>query len=160
MSDTVLKLIPTDKRHIPPSATHQPALDILLRLAPNCECPRIAIYEQLQYIDAGENEEGATCPHCGQHMVFDSLLEDDAERDWFRNIVHQTEDEVIDGATTVAPCCGVAVLFENVRFDYSGFAMFELSIDNPDVDYPLSDEAMQQVANVLGCSLRQIWARY
>ncbi|VTR99367.1 hypothetical protein [Tuwongella immobilis] len=159
MSDTVVKVIPADPRYVPPAAVHQPALDLLIRLAPRCEDPSIRVHRKVQYVDAGEYEEGATCPHCGQHLVFNFFVEDDPPANWYREIVHQTELHA-EGVPTVMPCCGAEVPFEEVRFDSSGFARFELIVSNPDTPYPLPDGAMRQLEAVVGCPLRQVWARY
>jgi hypothetical protein len=69
-------------------------------------------------------------------------------------------EQSADGVRTVMPCCGVEVPFEAVRFGHSGFAVFELVVSNPDADYPLGSEVVGQLEAVLGCPLRQVWARY
>lgn len=71
MSDTMVKVIPVDLSHIPPTHRHKPALDLLTSLAQRCEEPEIRVYEKVQYIDAGENETGAICPRCGHRLSFD-----------------------------------------------------------------------------------------
>ncbi len=159
MSDTVVKLVPADPRHVPPPPTHRPALDLLVQFALECEDPNVRTYHTLQYVDAGEYEEGASCPRCGHHLTFDWAPEHEAEMDWYREIVHETEERV-EGVRTIMPCCGAEVLFEEVRFDSSGFAKFELVISNPAVPYPLPAEAMRQLELVLGCPLLQVWAKY
>jgi hypothetical protein len=159
MSDTVVKVIPVDPSHVPPMAVHRPALDLLIELVPGCEDPGIRIHRDVQYIDAGEYEEGASCPHCGHRLSFDWSPEHEAEMNWYREIVHQTEQSA-EGVHTVMPCCRTQVAFEQVRFENSGFARFELVVSNPDVPYPLSSEVMRQLEKVLGCLLRQVWARY
>jgi hypothetical protein len=159
MSDTVVKVIPADSRHVPPVAVRQPALDLLISLAPKCEDPGIRVHRKVQYVDAGEYEEGATCPGCGQHLTFNYFVEEDKAADWYRDIVHRTERHA-QGVQTEMPCCGAEVPFEQVRFDNSGFAKFELVVSNPGIPYPLPDEAMRQLEAVVGCPLRQVWARY
>jgi hypothetical protein len=159
MSDVVVKVIPADPRHIPQQETHQTALNLLTRLAPGGEYPAARIHRNLQYVDAGEYEEGATCPRCARRLHFDWSAEHEAEMDWFREIVHQTEASA-EGAQTKMPCCGAEALFEEVQFENSGFAMFELLISNPDIPYPLPPASIQQLESVLGCSLKQVWARY
>lgn len=159
MSDTVLKVVPVDPRHVPAVATQRQALHLLIRFAPKCEDPDIRIHREVQYIDAGENEEGATCPRCGHRLSFDWSPEHEAEMDWYREMVHRTEQSA-EGIRTVMPCCRAEIPFEEVRFESSGFGKFEMVISNPDTPHPLSAEAMQQLEAVVGCRLRQVWAYY
>src|SRR4051794_8818230 len=128
MSDIMVKLIPADPRHVPPAEAHRPAAALLRRLVPGGD-PRGPGHPRLQYIDAGEDEEGAECPRCGRQVCFDWSPEHEAEMDWFRDIVHRTE-RTADGVRTVMPCCGAEVPFEEVRFGNSGFAVFELVVSN------------------------------
>src|SRR5262245_35987557 len=100
MSDTVVKVIPADSRHVPPVAVRQSALDLLVRLAPRGEDPKIRVHRKVQYVDAGEYEEGATCPRCGQHLAFNYFVEEDRATDWYRDIVHRTERRA-EGVPTV-----------------------------------------------------------
>ena len=159
MSDTVLRIIPSHHQLVPPEHLHKPALRLLEAVVGDSEDPEVRVYPQLEYIDAGENEEGATCPACRVAFKFDYFREDDPYADWFRDVVHETEGGA-EGYRTTMPCCGTEVLFPDVLFEASGFARFEVQVSNPDTDYPLSEQAMGQLEALLGCQLRQVWAHY
>jgi hypothetical protein len=158
MSDTVVKLIPLDPGHVPGADRRSAALALFVELTGGWE-PEERVHATLQYVDAGENEEGATCPNCRRRLVFDWSSEHQSEMDWYREVVHLTERSA-DGHKTRMPCCGAELAFSEVEFESSGFAKCELLVSNPDVDYPLPTEMLARLEDALGCQLRQIWARY
>ena len=159
VSDTVVKLIPKAQSHRPPVSVHAAALEAFVRIAPGCEDPLVRSHESLQYVDAGENEEAATCPSCRRRLIFDWSAEHEKEMHWYNDIVHATEGSA-EGIRTRMPCCDAEVPFADVAFDWSGFALFELAVSNPDVDFPLEASSIASVEAIAGCALRQIWARY
>jgi hypothetical protein len=63
--------------------------------------------------------------------------------------------------TARMPCCDAVVPFTALTFDWpAGFARFRLSIDNPQVAYPVADKLVGELESILGCSLKQVWALY
>jgi|SRR5688572_1521218 len=91
MSDHVLKIIPTDRRHVPARDTHEPALELLLELAPG-EMPEVRASEKLMYIDAGEALERIVCPRC--RSALDRYKEPISE--WYAQIDEETTKKDVE----------------------------------------------------------------
>jgi hypothetical protein len=156
MSDHVLKIIPTDRRHVPARETHAPALELLLELVPG-EMPEVKESEKLMYIDAGEALERIVCPRC--RSALDRYQEPIAE--WYAQIDAELAQKDVESLNVVTPCCNTNVPFEELEFEDGGIARFELVIWNPDLqEYQVPATAMGELEKVLGCSLKQVWAHY
>lgn len=156
MSDYVLKIIPTDRRYLPDPQTYAPALKLLLRVAPG-EMPEARASEKLRYIDAGDHLERIVCPRCGSQL---SAFED-PHREWCWQLGEELAKRDVEAVTAIVPCCNVSVFATELEFQDGGFARFELVIWNPDLsklEVPAS--GMAQLETLLGCTLRQVWARY
>jgi hypothetical protein len=59
------------------------------------------------------------------------------------------------------PCCQNKVLSTDLTFDWpAGFAKFELSAMNPNINHDLPPEQIAELEVVLKCKLKQIRAHY
>jgi hypothetical protein len=159
MSETLLRLIPVDPRHVPPPETHQPALALLEQLVPGEET-EVRVYEKLEYMDPGEWIEAVICPRCGTRLVMDWSPEHTPYFEWYCDVVHQADQLGAESTQVVMPCCQANLPFAALRFEDAGFARFQLAIWNPDIDCPMPAEHQGQLEAVLGCGLRQVWGRY
>jgi hypothetical protein len=159
MSSTVLKLIPTDMRHVPSTETHQKALEVLVELTRGWE-PEATAFGRLEYIDPGEDIEAIICPRCQARLEMDWALEDSKHSEWYSDIVEQEQACGPDSLQVVTPCCQQTVRFTELQFVDAGFAMFELTVLDPGIDYPMSAEMLSNVEAALGCPLKQVWAHY
>ena len=161
---------------MPDACTHQQAVQRLEEFFTEHEGVSVRIYPHLEFIDQGENLEAIICPSCAARLVIDYFNEDDPIREWWDQAnleadVHHGEDvfELNPGAGCRMPCCQAEVKFIDLEFDWpGGFARFELTIDNPQVERPidnpqsdtLTPAQLHELEAILGCQLRLIWARY
>ncbi len=159
MSDTVLKLIPTEPRHVPAAETHEKALEVLVELTQGWE-PEAQVFDQLQYIDPDEWIEAINCPRCGKRLELDGKPEHEAYWDWYNEIVEQEEEHGAESLQVVMPCCKASVPFTDLQIVNGGFAMFELQVSDPEVDCPMPADMQSKVEQAVGCRLKQVWARY
>ena len=155
MSDHILKIIPADRRHVPPPEAHGPALSLLEQLAPGEA--EVQVSEKLLYIDAGEALEWIVCPRCRTRL--NRYQEPNAE--WYAQVDEELSRSDVESLTVKVPCCKADVPFSELELEDGGFARFEIAIWNPDVgEYQLPASSMTQLEEVLGCPLRQVWAHY
>ena len=77
MSDHVLSIIPIDQNYIPRAEAQQIAVALLQEMLPDGEMCQAEAYDQLRFIDQGENCEAVLCPSCGRRFPIDFLTEDD-----------------------------------------------------------------------------------
>jgi hypothetical protein len=159
VSYTLLKIIPADRRHLPPAETHEPALDLLAELTQGSE-PEVRVFDRVQFIDPGENIEAMICPRCGNRLAMNWTPEHTAYFEWYGDIVEEEESVGADFYNVVTPCCRQSVPFADLQFVEGGFAMFELQVMDPEIDYPMSGEMQSKVEAALGCPVKQVWARY
>ncbi len=75
MSETHLKLIPTDPGFVPEATSCEKAVEALKRLAPvqHCLASEITaiVTEQVQFIDQGGNFERVVCPFCETELTIE-----------------------------------------------------------------------------------------
>ena len=122
--------------------------------------PEAKVYYRLEYVDPGEYIEAIICPRCGMRLKMDWLPEDEPYYGWYGDIVQQEQEEGAESLQVVTPCCKQSVPFKELQFIEGGFAMFELQVSNPEIDYPMPAEMQSKVEAILGCRVTQIWARY
>jgi hypothetical protein len=155
MSDTFLKLVPLDPNFVPGSREQAEAVALLSTAFPDGEDVEAEVYDTVTFIDNGENTEAIICTVCGRSLEFADELA--------AEVMGQVNDAIDAGSistqTITMPCCGSIVAVTSLRFDWpAGFARFELSIRNPNVDRPIPDEVRQRLEVALGSPLLEIWA--
>ena len=164
MSETVLKIIPTDQDYVPTPEQQEKALVLLRKLVP-FGMHEARVYDNLTFIDQGEYCEAILCPSCGVRVAVDPFNGSDLAQDWY----HALDEAIVAGAPvrtlkTVMPCCRASVSLTSLRFvSPAGFACFELSVTDPcteDERTVLRAEQVGELESVLGCKLMQIEARY
>lgn len=166
MSDSMFKLIPVERGFVPPTAKHAAAIRKLEEFAPDGEEVETRVHPHLEFIDQGENLEAIICPSCKKRLEIDHFSEDDPIDKWWHKAndeadVHHGKAvfELNPGATCRMPCCQAQVKFIDLEFDWpGGFARFELTVSNPDLD--LTHQQIQELEQILGCRLKLIRAYY
>jgi len=145
MSDTYLRVIPTVPGWSPEDPRAAAALRVVQNLCPDGDV-EIRRYDEVTFIDQGENFEDVRCPHCGTAL----------DNAWWGDAMdHAYQNQFVDLAT-VTPCCSAAVSLNELNYDGpAGFAQFELSVHDPNRGW-LSDKEIAQVADALGHPVRQI----
>jgi len=163
VSDYVLSLIPIDQEYVPSSAAREKAAALLQEMLPDGEMCEAKVYDQLHFIDQGENCEAVLCPSCGRRFEIDYFTENDPGLTWWLEMSEAIpKDGSIKDLQTTMPCCGAGLPFTSLEFDWpAGFAHFALSIWNTNAaDGLLTVEQLGMLDEVLGCKLKQIRAHY
>lgn len=162
MSDNYLKLIPADSYFVPDESTHQEAITLLEALTPDGEEVEVEIYEQLTFIDQGQNLEAIICPSCNTVLNQDHYSEDETDCEKiFHEIDNQSEGGVLESGFIKMPCCSTMVKTIDLKFNWpAGFSKFELSALNPEIERPLNKDHTKALSEILGCELIEIWAHY
>ncbi len=162
MSDTYLKIIPVDLMLIPEQSTYKDAIELLEKYTPDGEGAEIEVYENVQFIDQGENIEEIICPSCQSILKIASNNEEETDCEKvYEQISLQSENETLENSVINMPCCSNDVKTVSLKFKWpAGFSKFELSVMNPDISEPLEENKLQALEKVLKCELKQIWAHY
>ena len=161
MSDTVLRFIPSDPAYVPPEHIHQKAVALLEELMPEGEMCEAEVYHHITFIEQAENLESVICPNCKKIIKVFGLQQNEEIVEWMYNLLDQSNDMPADEMKAKMPCCGQVVPFMSLTFDWpAGFARFELSIWNPEIERPVEKKVIIQLEELLGCSLIEIWAHY
>lgn len=159
MSDSYLRIFPTEPAFRPSEAATLAALAILKPAVPEADGIEAESYAHPTFIDQGENLEAIICPACGGRLKL--LSASNEVRTWWHNIADSLTGQNVAALQVTMPCCRAAVSFAALAFHWpAGVASFELSVQNPNLCGPIPPEIMQQLEAALGCSLRQIMAHY
>jgi hypothetical protein len=169
MSTRVLKIIPADQEYVPSPEQQANAVSVFREMVRYGEIEE-TVYQDLEFIDAGQYCEAVLCPSCGNRVPFTPFEGTDLAQDWYRDL-----DQAITARTTpirqcqtTMPCCGASVALTSLQFDMpAGIARFELCAVDPDIETDvkggvttLSAEQLSKLEDALGCKLIQIEARY
>jgi hypothetical protein len=150
MSDSILSLIPDDPTYVPLSDVQPRAIALLRALAPRASHVGCRASDQVVFFDQGSNFEKVQCPACGE----------DVTSQWPEWMSKAFESQFADLALTMS-CCGLATNLNALGYlPPAGFARFSLTARNPNVGGLLSAEDLSVLERVIGCKLRQVYARY
>jgi hypothetical protein len=154
MSDDFLRIIPTDQNYVPDSGQQQHALELLKALCPGADEYEATTYDELTFLDQGENCEAVLCPSCAARL---HTLDDDGW--WLERQEEAFRSSIADMRVTM-PCCSNNIAFTSLQFDWpAGFAHFELSVRNPSLDdIYLPPKELKKLQDALNCRLTQIRA--
>ena len=161
MSDDYLKIIPTSPDHVPPSRTHKHALTLLESFFPEGEDFQAEIYDEIEFIDQGENIGAVFCPSCKKRLEMNHFTEGDPIVAWWYDLAETMEDTAVTAIEIKMPCCGQVARLMDIEFDWpAGFARFELNVMNPNVGDNLTESQLHELEKILGCRLKQVRAHY
>jgi hypothetical protein len=156
VSDSYIRLIPTDKRWQPAPENAAAATSYVAGLfSASCkddvEEVEHEFYDQITLIDAGENTTRIACSNCAG----------DIEVHWFFDLV-QENGAGFNSLDVRVPCCGAIVALDSLHYDWPvGFARFEVCAMNPTrAKYELDAAELASVAALLGHPVTQILAHY
>ena len=169
MSESVLKIIPTDQDYVPSTEQQAHAVAVFRAMVPYGAI-EAKVYDDLEFIDQGQYCEAVVCSSCSTRVAVTPFGGADLALDWYHDfvaaIVARTTP-ILEFETTM-PCCGASVSLTSLRFDMpAGIARFELCATDPHIEgdvkggaTTLSAEQLDKLEAVLGCKLKQIEARY
>jgi hypothetical protein len=148
MSDTFLKLIPTNPEFIPAKTKQEQAKVLLSRLFKN----RSIVLEstpEIQFVDQGANFEDVFCNYCGKEIKGE--IWQDAMNEAYKNKFHNL--------SFITPCCHKKTNLNDLQYHRAaGFAKFQIVIMNPDSD--MKDTNLTELEKILGTSIRKVWTHY
>jgi hypothetical protein len=148
MSDTILKLIPSNPGFIPDKESLIAARSFLDIAFKGSEIEVIQT-ENIEFVDQGANFESMNCNLCGQ------LIDDETWQDAM-DMAYETHFENLAFTT---PCCAQTSSLNNILYTWpAGFAKFCISILNPAVD--AEQHQLAEIERILGISIKKIWAHY
>lgn len=148
MSDTILKLIPTNPSYLPDEFSRRIAYDLLQGLFPEATI-EVFTTSEIEFVDPGENFGSVGCNLCKQPIELKQWQE-------AMDAAYATQFEEL---TFVTPCCSRPTSLNDLNYSWPcGFAKFQLTARNPHVDLPQS--VLQQLQAALATPLRIIWAHY
>jgi len=151
MSDSTLRLIPTDPAYVPDPGAADKARKLLASFVPQASQVTIDLRDEVGFIDQGANFERVGCPLCGAPL----------ELDWWQGALEKAMETQCRDLSVSPPCCGKRTSLNDLRYvKPAGFAKFSLEAMNPGRGEDLDPKQLQQLESLLGCTLRQIWAQY
>jgi hypothetical protein len=149
MSDSFLRIIPSDPQFVPAQSDSTVAIDFLRSVFPRAGQVTAAVSPSVVLVDCGGNLESIHCPVCGQ------LLSDA----WWQAQMDTAHRDRFSSLEVVMPCCGSRTSLNELRYHWPmGFARYVLQADNPEAQ--LAPEALLHLQELLGCELRTIQAHY
>ena len=150
MTDSLLSVIPEDPAHVPVAEVRARAAAALRALVPPATLVEARVFDQVTFIDQGCNFEEVHCPACHE----------DVTSHWAEWMSKAYESQ-FSHLTLTLPCCGLATNLNALRYlPPAGFARFSLRAQNPNSGGLLSAGDLSVLENLVGCKLRQIYARY
>jgi hypothetical protein len=148
MSDNLLKLIPTQPEYVPDRDAQFAAQELLGRIVENGRKVLAYTTEQVEFVDAGANFEGLSCPVCGQSI----------SGEWWSAAISKANESAFTNLNVVTPCCETSTSLNDLNYNWAqGFARFVLQVRNPGVA-SLDKSVLSELETILGCKLRVVWA--
>jgi hypothetical protein len=146
MSDYSLQYIPIDPQFKPTNQAMIEAERLLAFLIPHAEVIRSELPGSVSFYHPGQNWSGVTCPICGA----------DAEPWWSVAMDNSAAEHQFKSLSVTAACCASTVSLNELKYIWpAGFGSYMLEAINPNMS-GLSGEQLDQLAKVLGCSVREI----
>jgi hypothetical protein len=150
MSDTYLCLIPEDPEYIPVAEAQRRGLAALRALVHQSSHVEARLFEQVTFVDQGENFEKVECPGCDADVT-------DQWAEWMNKAFETQFSRLL----LAMPCCGRGTSLNALRYSWpAGFARFSLRAQNPGISGWLPPEDLSVLESLVGCKLRQVYARY
>jgi hypothetical protein len=149
MSDNFLRLISSLSDFIPDETAVTKAMNCLTEYFKTPGIIRSEVYDSPVFIDQGSNWERVLCPYSN----------DTIDPDWWQSAVDHAYENGFGNFSVIVPCCNRAIsLNDLVYIQPAGFAQFLIEIDNPEID--IDDPTRTELEDILGTSIRKIWAHY
>ncbi len=151
MSDTVLKIIPTEPAWTPaPTAATAAERLVRERFCPDIRSIASELTDTINFVDPGMELKSVSCPSCRTAL----------DERWWGERMNEAFETSFTNMNLVPPCCAHPTTLNALDYDWpSGFARFVLFAAGWTRE-PLTAAELDQVAGVLGYPVRQLFARY
>lgn len=150
MSDSILRIIPSEPAFVPGVDARQSVASLLREAFPQAGGVDVRVEDDVGFVDAGENFGAIFCPQCRRELV----------PEWWADAMDRAAASRFVDLTVKTPCCGHAVSLNDLRYEMpQGFARCVVEVTNPDAaELPPGFEA--RLRDLLGCQLRFVWAHF
>ena len=157
MSTIYLRVIPTSPSFVPNAEAQLQAREMFEQFVEGADEIEAVVTEEIEFVDAGGNLPTVKCPTCGSDL-----------NNWWIAVVDKAYENHFRNLNLQMPCCGAISSLNDLDYEYPiGFARFVLQARDPHLlmgfdphkKRDLSASDIQQLEQILGCSLRRIWAR-
>lgn len=148
MSSSTLKIISTNPSYVPDKEKINKGKIFLTRFYTDKQI-KLVTTDTIEFVDQGENFESVSCNLCGHTMAIDDWqnLMDEAHKKQFKNLFFTT------------PCCHKTNSLNDLSYKSSaGFAKFIITIS--EAEDKINSEDLRKLQDILGTTLRIVWARY
>ena len=150
MSESTLNIIPQQPSFVPDVINMLQAGEFLLTIFPDADNIHSETFDEIRFIDAGENFENITCPSCGEEILMD----------WWSEAMGKASESQFGNLDVRVPCCTEQTTLNNLTYHFpQGFARCILSVTNPDVS-EIDEQTKSELEKILGCKLRIIFVHY
>jgi hypothetical protein len=150
MSDSILRIIPSDPAFVPDVDAQQCAAALVREAFPEADDVGLRTADDVAFVDAGANFDSVFCPKCANELA----------QDWWADAMDQAAAGRFVDLAVKLPCCGKTTTLNDLRYEMpQGFARFVVDVMNPTAtSVPAGLEA--RLRETLSCELRFIWAHY
>jgi hypothetical protein len=146
MSDTFLRIIPTNPSYVPDEIRQGKARNILQKLFDR-EDAEFETTAEVEFVDQGQNFESVHCNRCGQEI---------GPEDW-QNAMNASYETKFENLIFRTPCCCTETSLNDLDYRWpAGFSRFSISIQNPQT--VIDELTIKELENAIGAPLRIIWA--
>lgn len=150
MSEHFITLIPTSPAFVPAPAVLEKGKEFFSRFLTGADDIEASVTNEITFVDPGENFERVCCPGCGSELG----------TAWWQEAMNQSYKPRFENLSVLTPCCGLATSLNDLDYRWpAGFARCRLSARSPKVT-EISPEQIQELEQLLGTRLRQIWVHY
>lgn len=148
MSDTLLKIIPTEPSYVPDGLSESRG-KVYLEKFFGANHVEFIQTQDVAFIDPGQNFEKIFCDICDSEI----------DSEYWGEKVDSASLNKFGDLTFLSPCCGNRTSLNSLRYEWpAGFARFSIQITNPKVE--LSNQNIQELKVILNTPLRILQAHY
>ncbi|MDR2906205.1 MAG: hypothetical protein LBU73_09650 [Helicobacteraceae bacterium] len=148
MSATILKIIPTNSTYAPEAILQDKAKTFLAKFYENKQI-EIDTTDAIQFVDQGANFDSVFCNFCGESIEI---------KDW-QNAMDKAYEKQFANLDFTTLCCNRKTSLNDLTYDMpAGFAKFQIKILEPIAE--IEEKYLKELQQILGTTLRIIWARY
>lgn len=149
MSDSFLRLIPIDPKYVPNQQAQSVAEELLLSLGQWNEEISSKCYEEIIFVDQGENFERIVCPLCKTEL----------DINWWQEAMSEASENKFMNLEISLPCCKQRSSLNELEYLWpAGFSRFVIEARNPKSELNATD--FESLEKILNCKLRKIIANY
>jgi hypothetical protein len=149
VSDTYVRIIPTDPKFVPSALARERALSVLQHAAPFADDIASHLTDEVRFIDAGADFETVCCPRCGADIA-----------EWWSLAMEVAHEQRFRHLRITTPCCGAHTSLNELVYTVpAGFARYTLEALNPGLQI-VPDSLIRRLEHALGTSIHVIWAHY